>query len=187
MLKWHKKGLIFKPSGSKSWMKTHAQVPYTVELENVLRTYFSTREEIDSDKMFRSYSGFVDLDKNDLRRIVNVSQSPLLPLGCKGEFDEFGSMAGSIIFHKGKFYLYYCGWSRSKSVPYNWSIGLATSKNGTTFQRCGPGPILGPTLNEPYLQACPIVYKISDDDWHMFYLSGIKWFEHNDEQNLNIF
>jgi predicted GH43/DUF377 family glycosyl hydrolase len=129
--------------------------------------------------MFRSYSGFVDLDKNDLSKIVNVSQSPLLPLGSKGEFDEFGSMAGSVIFHKGKFLLYYCGWTRSKSVPYNWAIGLATSQDGVSFQRCGSGPLLGPTMNEPYLQACPIVYKLSEDDWHMFYLSGVKWFEHD--------
>lgn len=179
MFKWHKKGLIFKPNGSRPWMKTHAQVPYTIELENVLRTYFSTREQIDSNRMFRSYSGFVDLDKNDLSRIVNVSQSPILALGGKGEFDEFGSMAGSVIFHKGKFYLYYCGWTRCRSVPYNWGIGLATSEDGLIFQRCGSGPILGPSINEPYLQACPIVYKISDEDWHMFYLSGIKWFEHN--------
>lgn len=179
MLKWVKKGLIFQPSGSYPWMKTHAQVPYTLELECVIRTYFSTRENVDDMKMFRSYSGFVDLDKNDLSKIVNISQSPITPLGCKGEFDEFGSMAGSVVFHKGIYYLYYCGWTRSKSVPYNWSIGLATSQDGVSFQRFGLGPLLGPTLTEPYLQACPIVYKLSEDDWHMFYLSGVKWFEHD--------
>lgn len=178
MLKWIKKGLIFKPDGSRSWMKTHAQVPYTVELENVLRTYFSTREQIDDRRMFRSYSGFVDLDKNDLSKVINISQSPIVPLGGKGEFDEFGSMAGSVIFHAGEYRLYYCGWTRCHSVPYNWAVGLATSQDGVTFQRCGPGPLLGPALDEPFLQASPLVYKVAEDDWHMFYLSGVKWFEH---------
>lgn len=175
MFKWNKKGIIFKVSGEKSWMNSHAQVPYTLELEDVVRTYFSTRESIDQNGMFRSYSGYVDLDKNNLSRIVGVSENPIISLGGQGEFDEFGSMAGSVIPHKGQYYLYYCGWTRCTSVPYNWSIGLATSDNGKIFQRKAAGPLLGAALNEPYLQACPIVYKHRDDEWHMFYLSGTKW------------
>lgn len=175
MFKWNKRGIIFKPSGKLSWMNSHAQVPYTIELEDVVRTYFSTREPVDQNGMFRSYSGYIDLDKNDLKRIVGVSDKPIAPLGGQGEFDEFGSMAGSVIPHKGEYYLYYCGWTRCTSVPYNWAIGLATSNDAKLFHRKGPGPLLGATVNEPYLQACPIVYKLKDDEWHMFYLSGTKW------------
>jgi hypothetical protein len=179
MLKWEKKGLIFSPDCSKPWMHSHAQVPYTVKLENVIRTFFSTREKIDGNHMFRSFSGYVDLDKNDLSKVVKVSESPIVALGGKGEFDEFGSMAGSVILHEGTYFLYYCGWTRCQSVPYAWAIGLATSQNGAEFQRFGSGPLLGPTLREPYLQACPLVYKFKKDDWYMFYLSGVKWFEHD--------
>jgi len=179
MLKWNKKGFIFKPDGLRPWMRTHAQVPYTLELNDVVRTYFSTREEIDKIGLFRSYSGYVDLDKNDLRKVVAISESPILSLGGKGEFDEFGSMAGSVIFNEGKYYLYYCGWTRCESVPYNWAIGVATSDDAKTFKRNNNGPLLGPSTNEPYLQACPIVYKLSHKEWHMFYLSGVKWFMHS--------
>jgi hypothetical protein len=178
MFRWKKKGLLFGPDGTKAWMKTHAQVPYTVQLENVIRTYFSTREDIDEKSMFRSFSGYVDLDKNDFRRVLHVSECPIVPLGGKGEFDEFGSMAGSVVFHEGKYYLYYCGWTRCNSVPYNWAIGLATSDDAKSFQRHGRGPLLGSVTNEPYLQACPIVYKLDESNWHMFYLSGVRWFTH---------
>lgn len=179
MFKWRKNGLLFKPAGINYWMNTHAQVPYTLDLGGIIRTYFSTRESIDNRGMFRSYSGYVDLDKNNLSSIIEVSDNPIIQLGGRGQFDEFGSMAGSVIAHNEKYYLYYCGWTRCESVPYNWAIGLAISDDAKTFYPNGRGPLLGAITNEPYLQACPIVYKISNDDWHMFYLSGIKWLTHS--------
>jgi len=178
VVKWVKKGLIFKPTGLFPWMNSHAQVPYTLELDKVLRVYFSTRNKIDRKKMFKSLSGYVDLDKNNLSKIISISKKPILRLGGKGEFDEFGSMAGSVIYHNKKYFLYYCGWTRCLSVPYNWSIGLAVSNDGSAFKRYGSGPLLGAVTNEPYLQACPIVYKISKNNWHMYYLSGIQWFNY---------
>jgi predicted GH43/DUF377 family glycosyl hydrolase len=175
MFKWKKMGLIFEPNARYFWMNSHAQVPYSVVFDDFIRVYFSTREKEDSDGMFKSHSGYVDLDIKDLRNIINVSSSPIINLGGIGEFDEFGSMAGSIVKHDGKFYLYYCGWQRCVSVPYNWSIGLGISDDGSYFKKLGNGPILGSSLYEPYLQACPIVYKTNENEWHMFYLSGVKW------------
>ena len=164
-------------------MKTHAQVPYTLELSDRIRTFFSTREVADNRGMFRSHSGYVDLDKNDLTKILGISNQPIISLGEVGEFDEFGSMAGSVIYHEDKYYLYYCGWTRCESVPYNWAIGLGISNGNDSrkFNRNGPGPLMGPVTNEPYLQACPLVYKINDSEWHMFYLSGIKWLRHSEK------
>lgn len=175
MFKWRKCGLIFTPDQSLGWMHTHAQVPYTLELEEIIRVYFSTREEIDPNGQYTSHSGYVDFSKKNFPEVLKVADQPIIPLGGVGEFDEFGSMAGSIIKHAGKYYLYYCGWTRAVSVPYAWAIGLAVSEDGANFTKLGKGPLLGPTLHEPYLQACPIVYKISDDNWFMFYLSGTKW------------
>lgn len=160
-------------------MNSHAQVPYTVLHEDFIRVYFSTRERADANNQFRSFSGFVDLDRENPKKILKVSDAPILQLGGLGEFDEFGSMAGSVIKHNNLYYLYYCGWQRQVSTPYNWAIGLATSTDGEKFIKNGRGPLLGPTLDEPYLQACPIVYKLDEHDWHMFYLSGIKWIEIN--------
>lgn len=174
--KWKKLGIIFEPNARFTWMNTHAQVPYSIEFKDYLRVYFSTREDKDSDLNFKSYSGYVDLDKKNILNILNVSSKPILDLGMLGEFDEFGSMAGSVIRHKNKYLLYYCGWQRSTSVPYNWSIGIAESNDGITFKKMFSGPIIAASKNEPFLQACPIVYKLTDNDWHMYYLSGIKWF-----------
>ena len=177
MFKWDKKGMIFSPDGAMDWMNTHAQVPYSVLFDNFIRLYFSTREKQDRDGQFKSYSGYVDVDINDPKKIIDVSEEPIIELGGLGEFDEFGSMAGTVVPVNNEFYLYYCGWQRGVSTPYNWAIGLAKSRDGKKFKKAGKGPLLGPTHNEPYLQACPIVYKESDTKWHMYYLSGTKWIE----------
>lgn len=176
MFKWIKKGLLFKPNERFNWMNSHAQVPFTVQFENHIRIYFSTREKIDENKQFKSYSGYVDIDNNDLQNQVGIAKEPIMDLGGKGEFDEFGSMAGSVIKENNEYYLYYCGWTRCISVPYNWAIGLAKSKDGIKFTKVQKGPLLGPHMNEPYLQACPIVYKFNNK-WYMYYLSGIKWID----------
>lgn len=177
MFSWEKKGMIFSPDGSMDWMNTHAQVPYTLLFNDYIRIYFSTREKQDLNGQFKSYSGFIDVDINNPKKILNISEEPIIDLGGTGEFDEFGSMAGTVVKHNNEFYLYYCGWQRSISTPYNWAIGLAKSSDGKKFKKIGMGPILGPIPNEPYLQACPIVYKKSKTDWHMYYLSGTKWID----------
>ena len=176
MFKWKKKGLIFSPDNAYPWMYSHAQCPFTLDFDDFIRVYFSTRENYQNN-MSRSYGGFVDLDKNDLRKVINISSEPLMDFGGIGEFDEFGSMPNSIIKHNDEYYLYYCGWTRGMSTPYSWEIGFAKSKDSVRFKKVGKGPLIGPTLNEPYLHACPVVYKIAENEWHMFYLSGIKWLQ----------
>ena len=177
MFKWEKKGIIFSPDKSIDWMNSHTQCPYSVLFDDFIRIYFCTRENQDSNGQFKSYSGYVDVDKKNPKKIINISQAPILELGKLGEFDEFGSMAGSVVLHNNEYYLYYCGWQRAMSTPYNWAIGLAKSYDGKKFKKIEKGPILGSTFKEPFLQACPIVHKTSEKNWHMFYLSGIKWIE----------
>ena len=172
---WKKCGHLFDPTGRFPWMASHAQVPFSLAFEDCLRVYFSTRDAGDHLGNFKSYSGYVDLDPKNFSEILRVSSEPVLPLGGSGSFDEFGSMAGSVVRHGDGFFLYYCGWQRMASVPYSWSIGLAYSDDGVSFEKVGKGPILGPTMKEPYLQACPIVFKDLEAQWHMFYLSGLDW------------
>ena len=178
MFKWNKKGMIFSPTITEhSWMQSHAQCPYPVDFEKFIRVYFSTRE-LDEGNQPRAFGGYVDLDKNNLKKIINVSSKPILQLGETGAFDEFGIMPCSVVKHNGQYYLYYAAWSRGVSVPYTWAIGFAISQDGSSFSKIGRGgPLLGATLYEPYLQGCPMVYKMSEHDWHMFYLSGIQWLD----------
>jgi len=53
--------------------------------------------------------------------------------------------------------------------------GLATSQDqGATFVRFGDGPVLGPSLHEPFLVGDPFV-RVEDGTWHMWYIHGTRW------------
>ena len=176
-MNWIKKGLIFQPGEQYSWLVSHAQCPNPLELKDRLRIYFSSRRRQENDGMWVARGFFLDVAKEDPSQLLHIHDRPILELGAAGEFDHFGIMPGSVVPVGDKLYLYYCGWDRGVAVPYHWAIGLAVSKDGgETFQRCGKGPILGPTHREPYLQACPVV-KREGGKWHMWYLSGLRWLE----------
>jgi len=180
MLSWKKLGRIFNPAteGSGDWMREFAQCPTPFLLdEQTLRVYISCRPQRGGDAQYVSHPGYVDLDRADPTRVLRVSPQPLLPLGGLGAFDEFGIMPCSAVRRGDKVYMYYTGWTRMSSVPYTVGIGVAVSHDGgESFERIGDGPVLGLTLNEPYLVNSPAV-KIIDGLWHMWYLTGTGWLQ----------
>ena len=180
MFKWKKLGQVFDLTklSTFDWMQEQAQNPYVVDMNGFLRVYFNCRAKRDKEGKSTSFAGFVDLDRNNFFNILKISSKPILQLGSKGSFDEFGVMAGVVLPVEDEYYLYYCGWTRMVSVPYNWAIGLAKSSDGgVTFTRFGKGPIIGATNNEPFLHAgSSSIIKINDV-FHLWYTSGIKWVE----------
>jgi hypothetical protein len=159
-------------------MHHYAQNPNAVLLENSLRIYFTCRPERDAAGNCVSVTSFADFEREEPFRLIGVSPRPVLPLGGPGDFDEHGIMPGSLLSMKGgkEVWLYYVGWSRMVSVPYRWSIGLAVSEDsGATFRRYSKGPIMGSSFDDPYLQACPRVLRVSDGQYLMYYASGIEW------------
>lgn len=183
-MKWRKLGQIFDPSKwddgiERPWMKTHSQSVSTLILEDSVRVYFSCRPENDENGFAKSYTTFLELDKKDLSSIKRVSPNPIIKLGDLGSFDEFAIYPTSVIRDNYSILLYYAGWTRCQSVPFNTSIGLAISNDqGESFQRIGSGPILAPSLNEPYVISGPKIRKFGDL-WYLFYLAGTKWINHD--------
>jgi hypothetical protein len=183
MLEWTKLGCVFNPEKHSDllWMKEFAQLPFPYIInKNKVRVFFATRPKKDTKLMYVSRSGHVDLQRNDLRKVISVGRKPLIELGKPGSFDEFGSMTSSFINYDGKTFAYYTGWSRLHTVPYTMAIGLAVSDNNClTFNKISEGPILGQTKNEPYLLSGPKVLHV-DGVWHMWYLVGTKWLQHKE-------
>jgi len=178
MLFWKKLGNLFNPTVAKprDWMQEYAQCPTPFVLnENILRVYISTRPPRGADRQYVSHPGYVDLARDDISRVVGISAHPLMPLGNTGTFDEFGIMPSSVVRKGNEVYAYYTGWTRMSSVPYTVGIGMAISRDGgESFEKPGEGPLLGLTLNEPYLANSPVV-RVIGGRWHMWYLSGRKW------------
>lgn len=177
-LDWRKGGRIFDPTSRFDWMNCYSQNPNVLVLPDRLRIYFTTRPKREFSGEMVSYTGFAEFEKEEPFNLISVHDEPVLELGSKGEFDEFGIMPGSIVHlpEVNEVRLYYVGWSRMQSVPYKWSNSVAISKDGgITFNKLFSGPLLGTDRYDPYLQACPRVKRFGKDEWFMWYESGLGW------------
>jgi predicted GH43/DUF377 family glycosyl hydrolase len=176
MFNWKKKGLLFKPEGQCGIINSYAQVPTVLVKEKVVRVYFSYRPE-----KGLSLTTYLDLNIEDLSEIVYIHSEPILKVGEPGTFDEHGIMPSSVVERDGLIYLYYSGWQRSSSVPYNNYTGLAISEDGgNTFRKCFKGPVLDRTPLELFSATSPLVLFI-DGKWHCWYSSGTNWHLINDK------
>ena len=181
MFRWRKVGRVFNPLDVKDrpWLKEFAQAPYALIFDKFIRVYFSCRPQADEHGQYVSYSGFVDLNRRNLFEIIRISENPILELGELGTFDEFGTYPTSVIRVGSQIYVYYGGWTRCESVPFNVGIGLGISENeGVTFRKYGKGPILPYTPHEPFVMSGPKI-KMFDDKFYLYYISGRKWIAAN--------
>ncbi len=175
--KWKKLGKVFDPTKIEGidWMKEFAQAPSVLIFEKFVRVYFSCRPLPDKNGQYVSYTGFVDLNRNNLFEVVNISRKPILQLGETGTFDEFGIYPTSVIRNGDDVFAYYGGWTRCESVPFDVAIGLAVSyDNGESFSRLGNGPVLSSSISEPFILSGPKIRKF-DGFWHLWYIAGRKW------------
>ncbi len=174
-MKWQKLGKIFDPTQHRlaNNCTEFAQSPQALVFEDFVRIYFSTREK---DKLgkYLSHISFVDMDKG-FRKVIRVSAHTVIGLGGLGCFDEHGIFPMNVCRVNDKILAYTTGWNRRVSVSTDASIGLAVSDdNGLTFRKVGIGPVLTPSLNEPFLVGDAFV-AVYGDTYHMWYVFGTKW------------
>lgn len=177
MFKWNKLGRIFNPQevGGRPWLKEFAQAPSVLIFDDFIRVYFSCRPEADKNGQYVSYSAFVDLDRKNLFKILSVAKKPILELGDRGTFDEFGTYPTSVIRNGDEVLAYYAGWTRCESVPFNVAIGMAVSHDGgVMFEKAGPGPVIPYSPDEPFVMSGPKIRRFNDK-WQLWYIAGKKW------------
>jgi len=183
VFRWHKLGRVFDPTRAAhaDWMHEFAQAPCVLAFDDFVRVYFSCRPAPDERGQYVSYSGYVDLDRRNLFEILRISPRPVLSLGARGTFDEFGTYPISVIRDGDRVVAFYGGWTRCESVPFNVAIGSAVSyDNGETFEKLGSGPILSYAPDEPFILSGPKIRKF-DDVWYLWYIAGRKWISSGDK------
>jgi predicted GH43/DUF377 family glycosyl hydrolase len=169
-MKWEKQELIFKPDNQFPWMKSHAQVPTVLVLDDMFRIYFATR---DANQL--SHIACIDVDINNPAKVLKVHDKPVLERSKLGAFDEDGTVPSCVMHKDNKIFLYYNGWNKKVTTPYHNAIGVAVSEdNGATFARMYDGPIIDRTILEPYMHVSPSVIK-HDGEYKMWYVSGTEW------------
>jgi hypothetical protein len=172
---WIKLGLITNALPKTSWSDSYLQFPAAIVLDDRIRVFITTRPEPESDGKNVTYIRFFDLNRSDLLEVIGFSDYPVIPLGGPGEFDQFGTMPGDLVKVGNKIFMYYTGWNRLQGVPYNFSVGLATSDdNCMTFVKYSKGPIIGQSVINPF--TCGSGATIEDEGTiHMFAISGLEW------------
>ena len=173
-MRWRKLGRIFDPSEHSlpNGSELFAQSPQVLARGDGVRVYFSTRAR-DGDK-YLSHIAYVDLAE-DLQRVIGVSDHTVIELGGLGDFDEHGIFPMNVIRVGDEVRGYTTGWNRRVSVSVDTAIGLAISADdGRTFVRTGRGPVLGPSLHEPFLVGDGFVL-LEDGLFHMWYIFGTSW------------
>jgi predicted GH43/DUF377 family glycosyl hydrolase len=187
MYHWEKLGRVFNPGehpGRPTWMHEYAQAPCTLVYDDFVRVYFSCRPPRDADGQCVSYSTYIDLDRNDLFHIIRLSPTPVLELGERGCFDEFGIYPLSVIRVDNKVMAYYTGHTRCESVPFDTAIGLAlSSDDGKTFHRAGRGPVLASSYKEPFGMSGPKIRRY-DNVYYLFYICGQRWISDNGRSEM---
>jgi len=179
---WKKLGRIFIPQDvpDREWLKEFAQAPAVLVFEKFVRVYFSCRPLPDSNGQYVSYASYVDFDRGNLTKIVNIAKTPILELGAKGAFDEFGIYPVSVIRRASDVLAYYGGWTRCESIPFTVAIGVAISHDdGVTFARLGQGPLLTCNIHDPFVLSGPKIRRFNNK-WYLWYVAGTKWQKHEE-------
>jgi predicted GH43/DUF377 family glycosyl hydrolase len=188
MFSWKKLGRIYNPTDLDSredWNWEFAQAPCTLVLKDCVRVFFGCRPKRDANGQYVTYLSYVDLNKDNLFKIEAYATKPVMTLGDKGTFDEFGTYPLSVVERGDELWGYYAGWTRCDSVPFNVGVGLAISKNnGKDFTRVGQGPVLPYSPDEPFTISGPKIRKFKDK-YYLFYISGSKWHEGKDRPEIS--
>lgn len=155
----------------------HAQLPTPFYYKGELKMYYSAR-----DNENRSYISFFNLNP-DTFEVIYDHEKPILSYGSPGRFYDSGVMPSCVVLEDNTLYLFYTGWSRSVTVPYQQAIGIALSRDGVNFSPLS-GPIIGRSIDDPYIvNSANVVYH---KDFHperdgigpkykMIYSSGRCW------------
>ena len=176
MPKWKKLGRIFDTSHLPAWTKTHAHKPAALLCGDYVRLFFSTRDE-----NIHSFPIYAAYHIDNLTKMTNISQHPLMGLGKPGTFDDAGVMPSYACYVDDKIYLYYIGHNKPFLTSFYTSIGLAISNDGgDSFARAYEGPIMGRNKYNHYIVTGPTVIR-EDNHWKMWYSAGTSWLKVGDK------
>lgn len=173
-MRWNKRGVIYIPDGTLPWAKTHAMLPTPECLSSDrLRLYLTF-----CDHQGVGRTGFIDVDRRDPRRVLDVSPKPVLDIGSPGTFDENGVAAcSSVNLPDGRTYLYYVGFELGTKIRYRLLTGLAISRDGgASFQRLRQTPVLERTDTELFFRCGPFA-MLDNGLFKLWYVAGDRWTE----------
>lgn len=168
--RWERLGHLTLETTAAPWAVSHAALPM-VEPDGAggWWLYLSLR-----DGEGRARIGRCPLVPGPVPSVGPVEPDPCLDLGTPGTFDDSGVVGSCLVREGDVTWLYYTGWIRRVTVPFQLASGLARREGAGPFVRVSRAPILERTDREPYLNASPFVLH-EGDRWIMWYIGGQGW------------
>ena len=173
-MKWVKLGRVIEPKGQYDWLISHAMLPVADHIEgDIYRIYFSGR-----DKNNISRIGYLVVDINKPKDILELSKDPVVDVGSLGCYDDNGVSPTCLVTVDDKKYLYIMGWNKGSRVRAAEVSGLAISyDSGLSFSRYSNVPVLERTTDEPYTILVISSIIIENGVWRMWYDSADYWID----------
>jgi hypothetical protein len=167
-VKWSTAQHVFQPQGDRPWARHSATKPCVlVRNDGTPRVFAGFRDDSGVSRL-----GYVDLDPEDPRRVIGVSQKPLLDVGNPGMFDDNGVVPAEVLRHAGRIYLYYEGYQLGVNVKFTSFSGLAVSDDdGDTFKRLSSVPVMDRVESESLIRVVGSVL-VESDCWRTWYTAG---------------
>lgn len=166
-MSWRKLGLLFAADSENHWMRTHAAHPQALHLEaSIFRIFFSTR-----DAEGRSHIAYLDVDIENPKRILSLSQKPVLSPGQVGLFDDSGVVPSCVVKLPTGLALFYWGCSLSVTTPFNAFLGLAfLNGERDSASRLSSAPLMDRTADDPFSNGAGFVCaNTSETGFHLWF------------------
>ena len=167
---WENIGKILEPRPKSKWMATHTGAAFALQVRNSIFNIYVTGRDISN----RSHIGRVRIDLRNPKRILEMTEEPVLKLGHPGAFDENGVSYPCIVCNQKEVWMYYVGWMPGVLTPFQVDIGLAVQKSKDIFKRYSRAPILERT-NEDYLGMGSCFVLKEGSIWKMWYTAFTAW------------
>lgn len=173
---WLKKGLVYEAPFDGTWKDNSALTPTPFKLSNeVIRVFCGFRDANGISRI-----GYVDVDSYDPRKIIKVSDKPVLDIGEHGMFDDNGVILGDVIRVNDSVLMFYVGFQLVQNVKFLAFSGVAKSEdNGNSFYRIQKTPILDRSDEALYIRAIHTVL-FEGGKFKIWYATGSSWETIND-------
>ena len=169
-MNWEKLGLVYEPAKKNDWKFSSALTPTPFVMADRIRVFAGFR---DAEGVSRI--GYADLDKNDPRKVLKVSEQPILNTGKPGTFDDNGLIMGDVIAVGDKLYMYYVGFQIVKQAKFLAYSGLAISDDGgDSFNKRSEVPVIDRSEESHFINAVHTV--LYENGKYRFWLgAGSSW------------
>jgi len=169
--KWTKLGLLVGPDPQIEWLVGGSGpccAIANIKDASIVDLYISGR-----DSQNRSRLGLVRFSLES-ETIVDICETPVLPLGTRGSFDENGTSYPSVVRSGSQLMMYYTGWIKGVHVPWYNDLGLATTLDGQSFERISRAPVM-PRGDLDHIGIGSSCVLLEGDTWHMWYTRFDRW------------